>query len=66
MKPQKRPYEKNQVHLIMSAFDFDDKYLDFLRHHEKDFRSKFCSEFVTLVYQKLNLFDENSIHAILY
>ena len=57
---QGRPYEKNQLDLIMSAVDFDDKYLDFLRSHEEDLSSIFCSELVAHVYQELDLIGENS------
>ena len=66
-KFQGRSYEKNQLDLIMSAVDFDDKYLDFLRSHEENLSSIFCSELVAHVYQELNLIGENSTcNTLLY
>ena len=60
-------FEKKQLDLIMSAVDFDDKYLDFLRSHEEDLSSIFCSELVAHVYQELNLIGGNSTcNTLLY
>ena len=39
----------------MSAVDFDDNYLDFLRNSEEDLSSIFCSELVAHAYQELGL-----------
>ena len=52
IKKFQRPYEKNQLDLIMSAVDYDDKYLDFLRSHEENLSSYF-GELVAHVYQYL-------------
>ena len=45
---------------MVSAVDFHDKYLDFLRSNEKDFSSTFCNELVALLYQEPDLFGENT------
>ena len=66
-KFQRRPYEKNQLDLIMSAVDYDDKYLDFLRSHEEDLSFIFCSELVAHVYQELNLIGgDSTCNTLLY
>ena len=51
----------------MSAVNFDDKYLDFLRSHEEDLSFIFYSELVAHVYQELNLIGGNSTcYTLLY
>lgn len=50
-----RPYEKNQIELILSAVDVQDKYLTFLRNTEEDLSSIFCSELVAHAYQEFGL-----------
>lgn len=58
MELQGRPYEKNQIELILSAIDVQDKYLTFLRNTEEDLSSIFCSELVAHAYQEFGLLGE--------
>ena len=49
------PYEKSHIELILSAIDIDEKYLTFLKNHEEDLSSIFCSELVAHAYQEIGL-----------
>lgn len=45
----------------MSAVNPNTKYLEFLKNHEEDLSSLFCSELVAHVYQEVNLIGELTI-----
>ena len=48
-------YEKNRVELMLSALDFYEDYLTFLKNSKEDLSSLFCSELVAHAYQELGL-----------
>lgn len=52
---QGRKYEKNFVQMAISAFDFKEDYLGFLKNSEEDLSSIFCSELVAEAYQRMGL-----------
>lgn len=52
---QGRPYEKHKTELILSAFDFQEEYLSFLRNTKEDLSSLFCSELVAEAYKRMGL-----------
>lgn len=52
---QGRPYEKNKSELILSAMDFHEEYLSFLRNTKEDLSSLFCSELVAAAYKRMGL-----------
>lgn len=52
---QGRPYEKSKVELILSALDFQEEYLSFLRNTKEDLSSLFCSELVAETYKRMGL-----------
>ena len=55
MEVQGRPYEKSKVELILSALDFQEEYLSFLRNTREDLSSLFCSELVAEAYKRMGL-----------
>lgn len=58
---QGKPYEKNNVELVLSALDFQEEYLSFLRNTKEDLSSLFCSELVALVYKKMGLLETDKL-----
>lgn len=58
---QGRPYEKNKSELILSAIDFQEDYLSFLRNTKEDLSSLFCSELVAAAYQRMGLLDDKRL-----
>ena len=48
-------YEKNRVELMLSALDFHEDYLTFLKNSKEDLSSMFCSELVAHAYHELGL-----------
>jgi len=52
---QGRPYEKSKMELILSAIDFQEDYLSFLRNTKEDLSSLFCSELVAEAYKRMGL-----------
>ncbi len=55
---QGKPYEKDRIQLIRSAFDFKEDYLKFLKNPKEDLSSIFCSELVAEAYQRMGLFGQ--------
>ena len=55
---QGRPYEKNKMELILSAMDFQEEYLSFLRNKKEDLSSLFCSELVAEAYKRMGLLSD--------
>lgn len=43
------------MEMILSAIDVDESYLSFLKNHEEDLSSIFCSELVAHAYQEMGL-----------
>ena len=58
---QGRPYEKNKTELILSALDFQEEYLSFLRNTKEDLSSLFCSELVAEAYMRMGLWDRKKL-----
>lgn len=58
---QGRPYEKSKSELILSAIDFQEDYLSFLRNTKEDLSSLFCSELVAAAYQRMGLLDDKRL-----
>ena len=54
------------MELILSAIDIDEKYLTFLKNHEEDLSSIFCSELVAHAYQEIGLLgmEEDRIYTV--
>lgn len=52
---QGRPYEKSDLELIRSAFNFSESYLNFLGNTHEDLSSLFCSELVAEAYKCMGL-----------
>lgn len=58
---QGRPYEKSKSELILSALDFQEEYLSFLRNTKEDLSSLFCSELVAEAYMRMGLWDRSKL-----
>ena len=58
---QGRPYEKNTLELILSAIDFQEEYLAFLRNTKEDLSSLFCSELVAESYKRMGLLETKKL-----
>ncbi len=58
---QGRPYEKDQVQLILSAIDAQEWFLSFLRNTHEDLSSLFCSELVAAAYQRMGLISDKKL-----
>ena len=54
---QGRPYEKSNLELIRSAFDFHEEHLSFLKNTKEDLSSLFCSELVAEAYKRMHLIE---------
>lgn len=55
---QGRPYEKSKMEMILSAIDFQEEYLSFLRNKKEDLSSLFCSELVAEAYKRMGLLSD--------
>lgn len=58
---QGRPYEKNKSELLLSALDFQEEYLSFLRNTKEDLSSLFCSELVAEAYMRMGLWGRKKL-----
>ena len=58
---QGRPYEKSKTELILSALDFQEEYLSFLRNTKEDLSSLFCSELVAEAYMRMGLWSRRKL-----
>ena len=58
-----RPYEKSKLDLIMSSFDFQEEFLEFLQNDEEDLSSIFCSELVAMAYIHVGLLSEDKVSS---
>lgn len=58
---QGRPYEKSKTELILSAIDFQEDYLSFLRNTKEDLSSLFCSELVAAAYMRMGLLGDKRL-----
>ncbi len=58
---QGRPYEKDQIQMILSAIDAQEWFLSFLRNKHEDLSSLFCSELVAAAYQRLGLLGDEKL-----
>lgn len=58
---QGRPYEKDNIQMILSAIDVQEAFLSFLRNTHEDLSSLFCSELVAAAYQRMGLLDTKKL-----
>lgn len=58
---QGRPYEQSKMELILSAIDFQEEYLSFLRNTKEDLSSLFCSELVAEAYMRMGLWSRKKL-----
>eukprot|EP00731_Ephydatia_muelleri_P014196 Em0007g1506a len=52
-----RPYDKNRLHLLLSALDLLDEPISLLKLNEEDLSSVFCSQLVAAAYQRMGLME---------